>query len=239
MSLELVYFRTATEMIHAAAAQWVRRLHLRNKSAPYGVALSGGRVAKKLFEGIALEAGRASLDWSEVHFFWADERCVPPNDPESNFAIAQSALFEPCAIPSTQIHRIHGEVDPTYAAREAEAEICRILPLTESGQPVLDMVFLGMGEDGHVASLFPEEGFEFTEDKRVYRHVIASKLPRNRITLGYEAITAAKEAWVVASGEGKRAPLESAARLEGDLPIVRVVKKRAITVCFNDIVENF
>lgn len=236
MSLELIYRPGPNEVVQAAAKEWVENLKARNPLEPYGVALSGGRVARALFEAIGAIALRERLDWTEVHFFWADERCVPPTDAESNFAIAQAALFVPCQIKAQQIHRIHGEVEPGYAASEAEAELCRIMPLDASGQPILDLVFLGMGEDGHIASLFPQEPGTMLGDSRVYRPVVASKPPPNRITIGYQALIAARNVWVIASGAAKREALRSAAEVTGDLPVVKLVKNRHSVMCFNDIV---
>src|SRR5439155_13789588 len=112
-----------------------------------------------------------------VHFFWADERCVPPADPESNFAIARDLLFSPLNFSENQIHRIRGEDSPEAAATQAESDLCRLSPLNPDRQPLLDLIFLGMGEDGHVASLFPHEPEEMLRNRAIYRAVTAAKPP--------------------------------------------------------------
>src|SRR5207244_660095 len=140
-----------------------------------------------------VESRRVAKKWHQTHFFFADERCVSPTDPDSNFLTARQFLFGPLQLRAEQTHRILGEVDPTYAAQEAEAELCRLAPMDGNAQPILDLIILGMGEDGHVASLFPGKPPEKINDPAVYRHVIAPKPPPNRITLGYAPILAARE----------------------------------------------
>jgi 6-phosphogluconolactonase len=239
MNLELCYQPSPAAIAKAAATRWVTDIGNRDKAAVYGVALSGGRLAAALFDEIALVAPADAQDLFEnVHFFWADERCVPPSDPESNFGIAKEHLFDPLAISSEQIHRIHGEVDDDYAVREAEAEICRILSMNSAGQPILDLAFLGMGEDGHIASLFPTEAPAMINDPAVYRAVVASKPPPKRITLGYQALIAGKDVWVLASGAAKREVFQLAVQQKGDIPVSRLFRNRSTATFFNDIQEN-
>jgi 6-phosphogluconolactonase len=170
-----------------------------------------------------------------VDFFWGDERCVPPGDPESNFAMAQELFLRPLRIDASRIHRVKGEDDPDAAARDAASELCSIAPRNGQGNPVLDLVLLGMGEDGHVASLFPGESPEAIHDKRVYRAVTAVKPPPKRITLGYSTILAARQVWVMASGSGKVQALSDSTASGGDAPLARVLRLRGWTRIFTDI----
>ena len=232
-NLQLRPLPTAEEIARTAARDLVGLLKRRGDlSIPFGIALSGGRIAKAFYEAIVAIA--KPDDFASVHFFWADERCVPPSDPENNYSVARASLFQPLRIPEEQIHRIRGEVDPKYAVEEAEAEICRLMPLTESGQPILDVVILGMGEDGHVASLFPQESSEMIKDPRVYRKVTATKPPPERITLGYQPILVAREVWVLGSGSGKAEALEGLKRGDQSLPLARVVAGRSSTIVFRE-----
>jgi 6-phosphogluconolactonase/glucosamine-6-phosphate isomerase/deaminase len=112
------------------------------------VALSGGRIARQFFAAIAERAKQRKISMAIVHFFWADERCVPPTDPESSYGIADRGLFKPLEIRPDQVHRIRGEDDPKKAAAQATEEIKRIISCNVTSQPVLDFIFLGMGEDG-------------------------------------------------------------------------------------------
>jgi len=203
--------------------------------ASYCVALSGGRIAKKFFAAVAERAPTGSVSFGHVHFFWSDERCVPPTDAESNFGLAKAHLLDPLAISPDKIHRVRGEILPKWAAAEAEAEICRIAPVNGSGQPVLDLIFLGMGEDGHVASLFPGVLEEAVRSKSVYLPVVASKPPPQRITINFEALAAARQVWVLASGAGKESALRESLSADGRTPLARVLATRAKTIIFADI----
>ena len=228
-------FSTPDELAEAAARDAIEELRKRSLAHPFGFALSGGRISNNFFAALVKESRAASLNWSNVHFFWADERCVPPDDPESNYRTAREELFEPVQIPDHQVHRIRGEVDGETAAREAEAEIREILPSDKDGQPILDLLFLGIGEDGHTASLFPGEDPALIDDPRVYRPVVGPKPPPNRVTLGYSAIAASRHAWILASGSGKENAYKALMQREIGLPIVRVVTGRRYTRLYEDI----
>ena len=234
---ELFSFATDDALAGAVADRWLDELAAREDDpAPYCVALSGGRIAKKFFVAVAERAPVRSVSFGHVHFFWADERCVPPSDAESNFALAKAHLLDPLAISPDKIHRVRGEILPKWAAAEAEAEICRIAPVTGGGQPVLDLVFLGMGEDGHVASLFPGVLEEAVRSRSVYLPVVASKPPPQRITINFAALAAARQVWVLASGAGKESALRESVSTEARRsPLARVLATRAKTMIFADI----
>ena len=234
--LQIRHLPTPEALAEAAAVEFLGLLLRRPATtSAFGIALSGGRIAVPFYRSIVANAQKRKVSFEEVHFFWADERCVPPTAPESNYATARAELFGPLAIPSSNIHRIRAEVGGEYPVHEAEAELCRLMPLNDAGQPMLDLIILGMGEDGHVASLFPEEGPEWVNDGKIYRKVTATKPPPERITLGYPPILSAREVWVLASGIGKISAHR--ALLAGDerLPIARVVAGRTETLVFQDI----
>jgi 6-phosphogluconolactonase len=230
---EVYRFKTSAELAEAAARQWLALL-TKPPSAPQGVALLGGRIAGPLFAAFARRVSQQKASLAHAHFFWADERCVPPSSPDSNFALAERSLFRPLGMPPSQYHRVPGEEPPPRAAQLATDELRRIAPLNEQGQPVLDLVLLGMGEDGHVASLFPGESEGQIRDPAVYRPVTAVKPPPQRITLGYATLAAAREVWVLVAGAGKAEALSRA--LEGDvsLPLGRLLAMRSHTVVYTD-----
>lgn len=205
------------------------------ESGSFSIALSGGRIAKDFFTSVTRLAQERGQSLAHVHFFWADERCVPPTEAESNFRIATEQLFQPLGLPTANIHRIRGEDEPEVAARAAEAELRRVAPANPAGQPVLDLVLLGMGEDGHIASLFPGEPEDVMRSPAVYRAVTASKPPPRRITLGYATIAAAREVWVLASGAGKEAALRESLSADGKTPLERVLRGRERTRIFTDL----
>jgi 6-phosphogluconolactonase len=144
--------------------------------------------------------------------------------------------LEPLGVSSNQIHRVTGEDQPELAASKAEVELRRIVPSDANGQPLLDLILLGMGEDGHVASLFPTEDKALVSDKAIYRAVRNSpKPPPNRVTLGYSAIAAADRVWVLAAGAGKHEALRESLRPEGRTPLSHVLRLRRQTHIFSDI----
>jgi 6-phosphogluconolactonase len=232
---ELIRFESPDALARGAALRWLEELAARGNFAPsYCVALSGGRIAKAFFASIAGHARRpASFD--SVHFFWADERCVPPDDSESNFRLAKEALLDPLAVAAANLHRVRGELPPPEAATEAEAQLRRIAPADPTGLPRFDLVFLGMGEDGHVASLFPGGSEQTSAKDRAYFSVIGTKPPPRRVTLGYAAIAAAQQVWVLASGPGKETALRDSLSPQGRTPLARVLRAREQTRVLTDI----
>lgn len=241
MAFELFACPGDAALASAAATDWLRQLQInagKPGGLPYGVALSGGRIAKTFFTEVVRQV-EAKPDagkniFQRVHFFWADERCVPPSDPESNYAIARQLLFEPLGIPEAQIHRLRGEGPEPLALSDAASDISHVVPVLK-GQPALDMIFLGMGEDGHVASLFPGEPEEVMANPAVYRAVTAVKPPPRRITMGYGVIAAATEVWVLVSGAGKERALAESLSPEGKTPLARVLRQRAQTKILTDV----
>jgi 6-phosphogluconolactonase len=232
----LIPFKQADALANAVATAWLDEIgSAKTEDRAFCVALSGGRIAGTLFAEFSRQAKARAASLGHVHFFWADERCVPSTDAESNYRVARELLFGPLGIPEERIHRIQAELDPDAAAREAEAEMCRIEPLASDGQPVLDLILLGMGEDGHVASLFPGESAAVVSNPATYRAVTVPKPPPQRVTLGYGVLAVAREVWVLISGGGKEGALRESLRPEGRTPFARVLRSRACTRIFSDV----
>jgi 6-phosphogluconolactonase len=242
-NFELISFASADELASRAASAWLDEIESANRTGKlFCVALSGGRIAQKFFAATVEQAGLRKIGNvgtpslpANVHFFWADERCVPSTDPESNFKLASELLFAPLKISANQIHRIRGEEPPEAAVKIAEAELGRVVSADKNGQPALDLIFLGMGEDGHVASLFPGEPPETLNSINSFLVIENSpKPPPRRISLSYAAIAAAKEVWVLVSGAGKDEALRESLRPGGRTPLARVVRSRSRTRIFSD-----
>ena len=231
---DLIRFKSDRELADSVASKWLAQVSAWT-GARYGVALSGGRIAGRLFAALAGLAGSTPGALEKVHWFWGDERCVPPDDPESNFGLAQKLLLGPLSVPGSRVHRVRGEEPPAEAAATAERELRGFAPGNAEGQPILELIFLGMGEDGHVASLFPSEPELMVRDRAVYRHVVGTKPPPNRITIGYQTIAAAGNVWVLASGAGKEKALEESLRAEGQTPLARVLRLRSQTMIFTEL----
>jgi 6-phosphogluconolactonase len=235
MAVDLMRFPTPAELAQAAAERWLTDLEqAKLGDGGYCVALSGGRIFRAFASAVATSAKKRGSTLDQVHFFWSDERCVPPADPESNFSIAQEAIFQPLGIGAKRIHRLEGEADPASAAREAEAELRQYAGSVRSGQPVLDLIFLGMGEEGHVASLFPGEAAAVMNSLDAFRAVVAPKPPPRRITMGYPVLAAARQVWVLVSGSGKQDALRQSLAPTGQTPLARVLQLRGQTRIFTD-----
>ncbi len=164
------------------------------------VALTGGRAAAILYENLARMPYLENVDWSRVSFFWGDERCVPPDSEDSNYGMAQATLL--AGLPARgPVHRIPGERGA--AAAEGYARTLREVAMTVADEPPnLDLVLLGMGADGHVASLFPDTPDLETER----RWVVATRAPSppvERISLSLRVLNAARRVLFLVAGESK------------------------------------
>lgn len=146
----------------------------------FTVAVSGGSTPKRLFTILGSMPYAEKIDWSCVHFFWVDERCVPADHPESNFKGAFDTLLSKVAIPKENIHRIKGEESPEVAALAYERDLKSFFG--NVNLPAFDLISLGMGEDGHTASLFPGSD-SLKESKRLAIPVYVEKLKSWRVTL--------------------------------------------------------
>lgn len=178
----------------------------------FTVALSGGKTPLAMYERLAAK----NVPWKDVHLFWGDERCVHPSSPESNFGSAYKNLISKVNIPSGNIHRMKGELDPAEAALDYDGEIKDFFSSMGAapGIPTFDLVLLGLGEDGHTLSLFPSTD-AINERTRL---VAANHVPRLgawRITMTLPLVNETKCAVFLVSGAEKSAVLKEV--IEGDL----------------------
>ncbi len=171
------------------------------------IAISGGSSPKLLFAALA----KASLDWSKVHFFWVDERCVPPADSQSNFKLADDALFTPARVPAPSIHRVYGELSPEAGAARYNSDIQSFFSLADGQFPAFDVLHRGMGPDAHTASLFPGEPL-IQNRTGVASEVWVEKMHNHRVTLLPGVLLAAKNTVLQVSGEEKAEALEQVLR---------------------------
>lgn len=168
------------------------------------LAVSGGTTPKLLFERLVASGFR----WHRVHLFWVDERCVPPNDPESNYHLADEHLITPARIPRAQVHRIHAEVKPETAARQYVEEIRNFFGLEDGEQPHFDVVQCGMGPDAHTASLFPDEPL-IDDREHIAGAVYVEKMSKWRVTLLPGALLAARNIVFLVTGADKAPSVSS------------------------------
>lgn len=163
----------------------------------FHVALSGGSTPRAAYELLAREPLREELSWSDVFVYFGDERCVPPDDEQSNYRMAQRTFLDAVGIPRSNVHRIRGEIDPGQAANEYAS----ILRADLGNAPQFDLVMLGLGQDGHTASLFPGASPD-TDDNALVRAVYAKSQMMWRVTITPTVINAARTvAFAVEGGE--------------------------------------
>jgi 6-phosphogluconolactonase len=175
-----------------------------HKEKHFNIALSGGSTPKTLFSVLA-EDFNGSIPWKNVHFFWGDERCVAPEDQQSNYKLAKQYLLDKINIPNTNIHRIKGENDPVIESGRYANEI-REFVKSKNGIPTFDLVILGMGTDGHTASIFPGQQSLLTSDKicevsvnpvtSQKRITLTGKVLNNSALLAF-LVTGKNKAWLV------------------------------------------
>lgn len=176
------------------------------------LAVSGGSTPKLMFEAMAQITAHAGFDWSNVHIFFVDERCVPHDHPESNFKLCRENLLEPAALRIANVHRMQGELAPDDAARDYAGELDEFF----GGAPIFDVIHRGMGADAHTASLFPGEPLIHNRTGWV-ASVYVEKLHRHRITLLPSVLLAARETFVLAAGADKADPLDAVFHGERDV----------------------
>lgn len=194
----------AEQLVDTAYGIVQAALSAKHADAPFSIVLSGGATPEPVFKKLAQDR---SIDWQNVHFFWGDERSVGPEDEQSNFRMANEALLRNIDVPEANVHRIQAEQPPEEAADQYEEEIRRTLELDAGESPRFDLVLLGMGEDGHTASLFP--GTQALDEQE--RLVVANDVPQldtTRVTLTYPALNAARQVMFIVSGSDKSHALQ-------------------------------
>jgi len=206
----------AAEFVHAVGQEAIR------SDGRFLIALSGGKTPETLYRALASPSFADRFDWSRTTFFFSDERCVPPDDPLSNYALADKTLFTPLNIAPSQVHRMAGEShDPKAAASEYEQQLRLATKTPPWAQPSLDLILLGLGEDGHTASLFPG-ALILRDHQRVIAVTQSPKDPPTRLTMTLGVINKASVVLFLAIGTGKagivRAVLDPKTEAERQLP---------------------
>lgn len=147
----------------------------------FTVALTGGSSPRLYHQMLATSPLREQVDWSRIQFFWGDERCVPPDDPQSNYLLGRQTLLDAVPVPPEHIHRMRGEDDPARAASEYEAEVRQVFGVGANETPQFDLIFLGMGSNAHTLSLFPHTAALSVTDRLIVAGYVA-EVNMNRIT---------------------------------------------------------
>jgi 6-phosphogluconolactonase len=215
-SMDIKVLKDLDDISRQAADEILRQANqLESSAGRFAIALSGGATPSRLYQRLGREpAVRNRLPWDNIHFFWGDERHVPPDDPQSNYRMASETLFAFAPVPAQNIHRISAEEpDAVLAAENYERELNSFFELGPGQLPRFDCILLGMGPDGHTASLFPG-----TDALHENRHLVVAnwveKLQTHRITLTAPVLNKAALIIFLVSGREKAEVLKEI--LEGD-----------------------
>jgi 6-phosphogluconolactonase len=203
-----------TNTLSHAAAQYIVRVAQESivTHGRFTLALSGGNTPKKLYGLLASEPYVSQIDWNLVEIFWSDERCVPPDSPDSNYHMAQEVLLSKVPIPASQIHRTPADEADRDAASETYAQEMRSVFGTD-GVPKFDLIQLGMGPEGHTASLFPHQA-SLHEQQLLVMPVSVPKPPPARLTFTPPLLNAAAHILFLVTGTDKEDAVQAV--LEGD-----------------------
>ena len=219
----------------AAAEKFVDHANeAHTNSAHFCVALAGGNTPRRVYELLATESFKNRIDWSKVHLFFGDERAVPPDHPDSNYAMVFNTLISKIAIPASNVHPIPGEGDVNENARRYESHLKSFF--TGQSWPRFDLVLLGMGEDGHTASLFPNS----EALNEASRWVVASRneqLGQDRITLTIPVFIHARRVMFLVVGEKKAQRLKEVLRLQPTSPQLPAGRIKPIDGTFEWLVD--
>ena len=205
MRPDIRIFKRLEDLSRSAAAKFVKQTEKAiQERGRFLAALNGGSTPEGTFQTLATEY-RDKVDWHKVHLFWGDERCVPANDPESSYGQARDLLLRHVPIPGSNVHRVEGELSPAEAAKDYA------MVLQKFGSPPLewprfDLVLLGMGEDGHTASLFPGSPVDVSVPVMAVTARYQDR-PARRVTLTPPVFNSARKVVFMASGEQKAATL--------------------------------
>lgn len=198
--IELIHLsKTPEELANLFAVRlqsWINE----SSQSSYHIALSGGHTPSLLF-GLMAEKYQESFPWEKTHFWWGDERMVPPDNPESNFGLANELLISKISLPADHIHRIKGEADPDVEVKRYAAEISSLLPEINQ-KPAFDLIILGLGDDGHTASIFPGQQnlLDSNQLTEISMHPVTSQI---RITITGKVINNARNVAFLVTGTSK------------------------------------
>ncbi len=211
---QVIVCEDGAEVARRAAERFIEIAHeATNANGKFSVALAGGSTPKKLYELLASDEYRDQIEWPKVHIFFGDERCVPPDDAESNYRMANEAMLARVPVPPQNVHRMVGDGDAVANARLYEDELRGYFD--EEQWPRFDLVLLGMGDDGHTASLFP--GSQALQETSAWATANwVEKFQTFRITLSAPAINHAAHVLFLITGAGKAARLPEVINGERD-----------------------
>jgi 6-phosphogluconolactonase len=211
--------RKGAEMFTRAAKESVE-LHGR-----FAVAISGGSTPRFMHRTLVEEPYLSDIPWQKTHIFWVDERCVPENDPASNYGAATKDFLNMVPVPEAHVYPMPGKLSPEKGAQKYQKMLIDFFHLDDDRFPIFDLIFLGMGADGHTASLFPGDR-ALDEKKRLVAAVKGGDPNVNRLTMTLPVLNRSRQIILLVSGKGKTAALKTV--FEGDRDRLPVQKIHAV-----------
>jgi 6-phosphogluconolactonase len=210
------------DLARKAGLEWMRAAdEAIARAGRFAVALSGGNTPRALYAALAADEFRSRIAWDRVHFFWGDERSVPADHSDSNYRMACEALLARVPAPQANIHRIETERGPEKAAAAYEAALGDFFASPPGTFPRFDLILLGIGEEGHTASLFPGSA-ALAERERLVIAAYVEKLKTYRITFTLPVLNSAAEVAFLVAGKAKAGVVKQTLRDGADLPAARV-----------------
>jgi len=203
------------------AAEWLTTAALA-ADGPFRVSLSGGSTPRALYALLASDEFRGRVPWGRVSWYWGDERFVPPDDPDSNYRMVRDAMLAKVPVPPDNVHPIPTDGTPDDAARRYERTLQEAYGATslDPARPLFDVMLLGLGADGHTASLLPGE--PVLEERRRWVAAVAHGRPEARITLTYPAIESSRRVAFLVTGPEKAPILRAIRAGDSRVPAARV-----------------
>jgi 6-phosphogluconolactonase len=191
------FFKNTKELASAFCNELLKLSQTKEK---FTIALSGGSTPKLIFQLLA-DDYKTKINWNKIHLFWGDERCVSPDNEDSNFGMTKKNLLDFLNIPEENVYRIKGEADPELEAKRYSEEIKKYVD-SKNGLPSFDLFMLGLGEDGHTASIFPDQIY-ILESKNICEVAVHPLTGQKRITLTDKVINNSSEVIFLVTGENK------------------------------------
>jgi 6-phosphogluconolactonase len=225
--------------LYAAAAEHVAEAAARAvaERGRFLLVMAGGSTPRGVYERLAGPVGER-IPWQRVHLFWGDERCVSPDDPASNYGMAEASLLHAVPVPAKNLHRIHGEHGALGAAELYDAALAAFFgaarPTDPGARPAFDLVLLGVGTDGHTASLFPGSPALDADGWAAPAEAPPDAPVRERITLTLPALGSARECLFLVTGADKRQVVQRLLHAPGDAPRLPAARVRGQVFWFLD-----
>lgn len=229
---EVKIFSNSQELAEAFASELFHMV--KGSRQRFDIALSGGSTPKLLFDELA-KSYATKMPWDRIHFWWGDERCVPPSDEESNYGMTQKHLLSKIKMSESQVHRIKGELPPDDAAKDYIREIQSHLN-ERADWPVFDLIILGMGDDGHTASIFPHE-MQLLQSSKICDVATHPESGQKRVSLTGNVINNANRVYFLISGKSKAKPISEIMnnkKMASRLPTSYIEPKQGKIIFFLD-----